>query len=157
MKSLGILIGRAVYWCGWPVLWLVARFGRPRTRVFVVAGGEFLVLKGWIGSGDWILPGGGIHRAEVPVEAGQREVLEEVGIKLDKQSIRQIGNEHLVSKRHGLPFRQYFFVAQLRSKPSLILQKNEIYQAHWMNIKNCPDANLRFVIDSLGGVHNLIK
>lgn len=52
--------------------------------------GKILFIKNTYGKGNWTLPGGQIEKGETPEEAAKREVLEEVGIKLN--SVTKIGS-----------------------------------------------------------------
>jgi 8-oxo-dGTP pyrophosphatase MutT (NUDIX family) len=52
--------------------------------------GKILFIKNTYGKGNWNLPGGRIDRGESSEEAVRREVLEEVGIRLD--SVTKIGS-----------------------------------------------------------------
>jgi 8-oxo-dGTP pyrophosphatase MutT (NUDIX family) len=54
---------------------------RPRAEIFILKGRKLIVgqpQKGWSG---YIIPGGGIDRGEKPIDAAQREALEELGVK----------------------------------------------------------------------------
>jgi 8-oxo-dGTP pyrophosphatase MutT (NUDIX family) len=65
-------------------LWWFVR--RPRThgvKMIVRRGDEALFVRHTYGDREaWEFPGGGIHRAESPVQAATREVREEVGLTI---------------------------------------------------------------------------
>ena len=72
MKSLWTFLGRVGGVMTWPLVWVVIRY-TTRSRVLIICGDEVLLLKGWLSTGRWGLPGGGIRRGEDPVEAVLRE------------------------------------------------------------------------------------
>ncbi len=52
-------------------------------RVLAIDGaGRVLLICHSYGSGQWLLPGGGIARGEAPLAAAQRELAEETGLSL---------------------------------------------------------------------------
>lgn len=53
-----------------------------RPRVAVVAKDEVLLVKSWVGTGRWELPGGSQKKGETNQEAARRELREEVGADL---------------------------------------------------------------------------
>jgi 8-oxo-dGTP diphosphatase len=57
--------------------------------VAIWRGREVLLMKraGGVGSGGWFLPGGHVEPGERPVDAAVREVKEETGIVLDRESL----------------------------------------------------------------------
>jgi len=128
MKAALMFGGRVLYWLGWPV-WRVVMPRSVRTRVFVVCDGEVLVVRPILGSGNWSLPGGGLHRGEDARRGARREVAEETGIVLDPQALVDFGLHE--SARNGIKLRGQYFGAQLYARPKLQLQKREIAAAEW--------------------------
>lgn len=131
MKKLWQKAGVAAFWLAWPALWVYLRMGK-RTRVLIICGNEFLVLKGWLGSGDWMLPGGGLHRGENSLQGLIREVAEETGIELYEKDV-----EFLYGGRHhnkGLQFSYDCYAARLAEKPVIKLQKHEIVEYGWLPV-----------------------
>ena len=64
----------------------------PRTRVMVVLNGtELLMVKNWMGSQQWTLPGGGVKRGEAPDAAAVRELNEETGLVLNREQLQFVG------------------------------------------------------------------
>ncbi len=52
-------------------------------RVLAIdSAGRVLLIRHSYGSGQWLLPGGGIARGEAPLAAAQRELAEETGLSL---------------------------------------------------------------------------
>lgn len=63
--------------------WRIARVRLLGCRVFAFdAEGQVLLIRHSYGSGNWMLPGGGLGRGEEPLAAALRELLEETGLAL---------------------------------------------------------------------------
>lgn len=64
--------------------WRVSKCTVRGCRVLVIdRAGRVLLIRHSYGSGEWMLPGGGLARREDPVAGGLREVAEETGVRLD--------------------------------------------------------------------------
>ena len=123
--------GRVAFWITWPASWLVLRWSH-RTRLLLVCGDEFLVLRGWLGNGEWGLPGGGLHRREEPVAGLLREVKEETGISLRPDQVKFAFDG--LYKNQGLRFTYHSYTAEIDSKPNLKRQAKEIAEIAWQSI-----------------------
>ncbi len=132
-----VILSRICFWVGWPGSWLILRLSN-RTRVLIVCGSEFLAVRSWLGSGDWGLPGGGLHRGEDPAVGAIREVDEEVGLSIDGKQLSTIYSGRIYSK--GLSYGAVIFGAVLGSKPKLNLQRLEIRDAKWVSIDDIQSA-----------------
>jgi 8-oxo-dGTP pyrophosphatase MutT (NUDIX family) len=132
-------LGRTGFWLLWPGLWLYLRFSY-RTRVLLICGDEFLVLRSWFGTADWGLPGGGAHKQEAAVVAAQRELFEETGIKVVVTELTDRGE--FMAHSHGFRYKYRLFVHEVASKPELRLQAEEIKDATWLNHANLPKRHL---------------
>lgn len=128
MKKVGQVIGRLVFWVTWPGLWLLVRWSR-RTRLLLVCGDEFLAVRGWLGNGEWGLPGGGLHRGEEPIRGLLREVQEETGLTLALSHIKPAFQARY--QAHGLRFNYQAFVAEMSIKPALRPRSWEITEIIW--------------------------
>lgn len=63
--------------------WRIARVKLLGCRIFAFDGeGQVLLIRHSYGSGNWMLPGGGLGRGEEPLAAALRELLEETGLAL---------------------------------------------------------------------------
>ena len=125
-------IGVIAWWVTLPAL-IVYLWNKPRTRVLVRAGGEILVVRGWLGSGKWMLSGGGLHKNESPVDGAVREVREETGLTLTPQDLVPLQQEEY--RFHGIKFPCHYFVVDLPGTPSdypLYPQPMEISRAAWV-------------------------
>jgi 8-oxo-dGTP diphosphatase len=142
-KKLGILS----YWLSWPGLYLYLRLSR-RTRVVIVYGDKVLLVKGWLGSGKWILPGGGLHKGEKPERGAAREVKEETGLDIPPEKLTYFGSS--MYKNHGFRFTYYRFFIELEKQSAMKIQKGEITEVEWvdldtMNTKNTDIETLRCI------------
>jgi len=64
--------------------WRISRCAVRGCRVLVLdRAGRVLLIRHSYGSGDWMLPGGGLGRREDPVGGACREAQEETGCRLD--------------------------------------------------------------------------
>lgn len=133
MKKLWLLMGKLVYWVSYPALF-VMMYRSKRTRVIVHASGKILAVKGWMGSGHWNLPGGGLHKGEKPADGAVRELAEETGLQVKPESLRHIHTKRVVDT-NGIRYAEIFFVVDLPKTVPLQRQKWEISEAAWMPIK----------------------
>lgn len=101
-----------------------------RARVIVQVDDKILVLKGWYGSNRWMLPGGGMHAGELPVEAAVRELAEETGIKLKPQDLTPAGNGK-VKDSYGLGYAYHLFTVKLPERPLVSVSNYEIHDSAW--------------------------
>jgi ADP-ribose pyrophosphatase YjhB (NUDIX family) len=98
--------------------------------VLIQADGHILLVQGWLGSGQWGLPGGGLHRHENPRLGAVREVAEETSVPLLPEQCAHIGNEW--RSKNGLRWYCHFFATRL---PNLIQphpQPGEIIATRWV-------------------------
>lgn len=137
MKHIWHSIGKGAFWLLWPALFIYLWFTK-RTRILVVVGHEVLLIKGWLSSGRWGLPGGGLHAWESPEKGAQRELQEETGITVGTDQFHLLHSQKARSS-HGHQFFAYTYVLELPEKPELHLQKGEITDAKWVSWQNLND------------------
>ncbi|MFN8173755.1 MAG: NUDIX domain-containing protein [Solirubrobacteraceae bacterium] len=81
---LRIALGRAGFRLAYRlahVYWAIVRPSGRGVKVVVRRGdGRLLLVRHTYGPPTWTFPGGGVHRRESPVDAGRRELAEEVGV-----------------------------------------------------------------------------
>ena len=123
--------GKSFYWLTWPLLALYI-YRTSRTRVLVICGDEVLVVKGWHGTGSWELPGGGLHRKELPADGAIRELYEETGISVTATDLQFLFSSP-AKRHHGLSYKIFAYVLELKTKPELTKQKLEITHLEWMH------------------------
>lgn len=90
---------------------------------------EILLVRDWLGRGEWGLPGGGAKKGENMKAAACRELLEEVGIQTSPSQLQPSGD--YVHHEKGLKFHAYFFILRLDNKPVLRLRWFEMAEAQW--------------------------
>lgn len=132
--SLRARLGRLIYIFGKPVITIVFRYGRPRTRVFVVARGELLLVQSVIGSGAWELPGGGLRLKEAPIDGARRELREELGLKIDASMGQLLSAAPLRITHQGSRFRCWPILVMLSQQPELRLRRTEILATQWVPV-----------------------
>ncbi len=138
MRRLWLFIGNVVAFCGWPVLFFYLRIGK-RTRIVLVSDKSVLVVKGWLSSSKWSLPGGGLHKGENPAIGACRELFEETGLVLAPDKLKQIGQFR--GGTRGLQFNYYGFVVHLDQKITPVAKGIEIVEARWLPIIELNQTN----------------
>ena len=120
--------GRLIYYAIWPVLVLYTPFTH-RTRVVVRCGTDVLLVKGWLSSGMWQLPGGGVHWGEPHDQSAVRELFEETGVTVAAVNLQQVAT----GRMYELPGYAYtLYAVDIPAKSQLRLQKGEITNAVWL-------------------------
>ncbi len=145
-------IGRAVYWATWPGIWLVIQLSPPRTRLALIHKGKVLLVKDWLGSGEWTLPGGGLKHGESAEVGAARELLEETSILIDTKSLKSLGSFRV--KTNGIPVRIVGFWKDIKQAPTVTARKGELIGFMWADkrdLKMLPiSTTARVVLASLG-------
>ncbi len=126
------LISTIVYWLSWPFIYLVINNTR-RTRVVIRHKNEILLVRPILNNGRWDLPGGGINSGEDPAVSACREVSEELSITIKPKELRFIKEIQLVSR--FVKMQAIVYEVQLKSKPSIKIQRKELTGAQWANTK----------------------
>jgi 8-oxo-dGTP diphosphatase len=134
------IIGRLAYIVVSPAIFVYAALSKPRTRLLIIVNDEVLVVKNWLGAGNWSLPGGGAHKNEKPIAAAMREVKEELGIDISSVEIEALGTQVSVESKL-LKSKYYLFAAKLNKKPKLTLQQLEIRDATWLAVDEINQVN----------------
>lgn len=128
MKRLLLALGRCAYWAAWPVFFVYLQFSYGRTRVVVHRGDKILVVKQWVGTGKWQLPGGGMHKNEPVVLSALRELREETGLALEPGQLTPVGKAN--HRSHGAQYAMHVFTAAWPEGDTR-LQRFEIADAWW--------------------------
>jgi 8-oxo-dGTP pyrophosphatase MutT (NUDIX family) len=94
--------------------WRLARVRLNGCRVLAFdPEGRILLIRHSYGSGNWMLPGGGIGRGEAPLAAGLRELVEETGCRLDNARVLAVVEEPL----HGTVNRVHVITGTASGTP----------------------------------------
>ena len=130
---LWIIIGRILYVLVWPLLYLYLRLGGERTRVVVTYKDNILLVQNWLGTGQWMLPGGGVYRHERPTNSAVRELKEETGLKVRPHDLKFIGNANYKGK--GLNIALVCYHLKLTIKPKLKIRRQlEVMNIKWVSL-----------------------
>jgi 8-oxo-dGTP pyrophosphatase MutT (NUDIX family) len=130
MKKLWEIVGRMAFWFCWPLIYVYS-LKRTRASVLVVDGSKVLLVKNWLSSGKWALPGGGVAHNESPLACARRELIEELGLNSKPQELKLILKGWF--KESGLKFYQVCFGFDINSKPRLKIRKWELVDARWFS------------------------
>ena len=118
------------------VMSLVFKLGPKKDRVRVIIyrdDGDILLVKSRFSRQEWSLPGGGVNRNEGYEQAAAREILEEVGIKID--NLRYLGKAN--SHESYAKFSVRVFVAHASDYD--IRCNFEMMEARWLNMNYLPE------------------
>lgn len=108
---------------------------------------KILLVKSWLGSGVWCLPGGGIRSQESSEQAAIREVREETGLGLNLSSLHLVGHER--SGHSGMHYMGDFFVTNFTGDQRPVVRPPEIIAVEWFEIQNLPHRLAAEVIRAL--------
>lgn len=140
MRKLWQALGIGGFWLLSPVLLVYLRLN-ARTRVIIETGGQILLVKPWLGTGRWDLPGGGLKLNESAEDGAVREVFEETGIELKPGSLKSLGR---VKKSGLFPARIHCFSVKLDHSPAVKKQFVELIDIDWVKV----DDRSKYAINS---------
>jgi 8-oxo-dGTP pyrophosphatase MutT (NUDIX family) len=120
--------------------WFIARPQVRGVKCALTDGERVLLVRHTYGHPEWDLPGGGIRRGEEPAEAAQREMEEELGVRID--DLRPLGDISI--RPYRAHERIYCFHAELGS-PELTIDRGELADARWFRRAEMPAALSRYV------------
>lgn len=128
------------------------RFYREAARAIVIRDGKIALVKskkeGW-----YKFPGGGIEEGEGAADAAIRETLEETGVVLRRESVREYGMVHEIRKSiyyENEIFEQKSFYFTADAEDTVAAQNLNGYEAElgyvldWVDIKLAYDTNMSF-------------
>lgn len=135
-------IGRVVFYLAWP-FWLVYfRVSNNRTRVVIIYENQVLLVKSWLGSGKWGLPGGGVKLREDIKQGAIREVNEETGVDISGYSLQELGTYE--ARARGFSYTLHMFLVQVPKRYKLKKQRLEISDATWCDLDKLADLKLDY-------------
>lgn len=130
-RTLGLL----GFWVTWPLIWIYVRITPPRARIMIFQDDSILLVKNWLGTSHWVLPGGGIDKHEQPAQAVIREVEEELAMTLDPEKLIDLGLQ-TSHEKGGLRSQYYLFAIRLEKQPIVKPRAHEIMDFTWTDIKD---------------------
>jgi 8-oxo-dGTP pyrophosphatase MutT (NUDIX family) len=113
--------------------WFVRRPQQHGVKCVLTDGENVLLVRHTYGKREWDLPGGGIKRDERAVEAAQREMQEELGLRLE--GWRDLG--YLRGTEYHRRDTIYCFQAELNGE-SMTIEPGEIDIAQWFSRRRLP-------------------
>lgn len=102
-----------------------------RTRALVRNQGKVLLVRNWVGSQRWTLPGGGLQSGEAPRQGLKRELVEELGLDLDMEEFKQILTTQQSEETVDFPI--IIFEIRSQGKTALTVRRPEIIEAKWFD------------------------
>ncbi|HUD05364.1 MAG TPA: NUDIX hydrolase [Candidatus Saccharimonadales bacterium] len=132
MRRSQLGLGVVAYWMVRPLLFLYLNESH-RTRVIVVHDQKIAVVRAWLGDGKWSLPGGGIHKGELPEVSAARELKEETKLNLSPGDLKFLSVEKITS--HGITTSIHYFFYISPTLETLKAGRPEITSADWLNIE----------------------
>lgn len=135
-----IRLGRLAYKTIGPFMRLYMTHKHLRVRVLLLSpdGSEVLLMRSWLGHQSWSLPGGGIQRAETPLQAAVREIKEETGLHVEPLALKELGV--FPNPYKTAPFTIACFIGTTKkATPSqLAHRKLEVLDAQWFPVQKLP-------------------
>ncbi len=114
--------------------WRLAKVQLEGCRVIARdAAGRVLLIRHSYGSGNWMLPGGGIGRSEALLAAALRELAEETGLELESARCLAVLEEPL----YGTINRVHLFEGISRGEPRA--DGREVIEARFFPVSAMPE------------------
>jgi 8-oxo-dGTP pyrophosphatase MutT (NUDIX family) len=138
-KTPPLWIGSLLYIVLRPFIWFAIK-GSTRAYVVVLAEDNVLLTKNWLGlHKKWRLPGGGVKKSEDPIVAAERELYEEVGLKIDKNKLTALNFDPIkVSKT----FKANIYLIEFSTKMAINRNQNELSDAQWIPLVKINELNV---------------
>lgn len=139
MKRILQHLTTALYYFLYPLLIKISK-NSSRSRVVIFSpSGKIIVVKNWISSGKWHLPGGGRRKNEDSGQGAAREVLEETKLEVNPSELEFI--KQLKFNERGKKWILDIFKISLKSEPSLSPLWYEISEVRWIDPKELNEDN----------------
>jgi len=102
--------------------------GRVAQKAIIIRGGAVLAVLNHNGK-KWGLPGGRLHKGELPVDGLKREVREEIGVEI---TVEEVVCVELFSNPEAPHVSIGYTATFLEHEPVLTLAKDEIAEITWV-------------------------
>jgi ADP-ribose pyrophosphatase YjhB (NUDIX family) len=124
--------------------WFIFRPKTKGVKCVIIFENKIFLIRPTYSHKKWTLPGGGVKRNETFEEAAKREIMEEVGISLQK--IDKIG-ERASHWEYKKDFVELFYAKVLNS--DFKIDNIEIAEAKWASLDNIPEPNMPIVQEAI--------
>ena len=114
--------------------WFICRPYTSGVCCLIECDERFLFIRQIYGDRSWTIPEGGIKKHEVPAEAIQREVKEEVGVSLSE--LRCLGQ--FVNTEQYKVDTVYCYFSSVKES-TVIIDHIEVKEAGWFILSNLPE------------------
>lgn len=116
------------------IYWFMVRPETQGVKCVIECGGKILMLRRTLGNAKWVFPGGAIKTGEKAKSAVIREVLEDVGMRLE--NIRLLGKftEVILHRRETL----HCFSAKVINQNQVKIDQGRIREVKWFLISSLP-------------------
>lgn len=101
----------------------------------------------WYENGMYLAPGGIVDENETPVTAAVREVFEETGLVVSKDSLSLI--HHYQNELNGRSFDNYYFISRTCSGEAVNKEPARHSAIGWFPLSNLPKNTSEIVYDVL--------
>jgi 8-oxo-dGTP pyrophosphatase MutT (NUDIX family) len=135
------------------VLPLARIFLRRSQRAYILFydQGQVLLVKNWLSTDEWLLPGGGIRSNESPESAALREVHEELGLQV-KAQLSLLYSGHWQTDNLG--FHYYIYLAE-QNFDTIKRRKLEITEVKFVSVQELNSINIK--PEALHCINKLLK
>jgi ADP-ribose pyrophosphatase YjhB (NUDIX family) len=127
-------------YAGMRAYWFLVRPQLIGVKCVVTHGDDVLLVRHTYGCRDWDLPGGGVKRGEVPLDAARREMREELGRRIEAWLV--LGQLQGTNNHHR--DRLHVFQGQLEDR-RVELDLTELSEAAWFPRDQLPAELARYV------------
>lgn len=110
-------------------------------HVLIQSGDDYLLIKrseikrGFLNVYPtyWDIPGGGVEKGELPRDGALRECIEEIGVRLDKDSLELIHEDSQLDTSKDTVFTRLVYIAEwFGEKPIIRLDPEEHTDFKWL-------------------------
>ena len=143
-------LGRLSHKVMTPFFKLVMSEKHVRVRALIInEDKEVLLVRSWLGSQRWSLPGGGIKSSETPAEAAAREVHEETGLRLAHDQLHELGVFPSRGNKYTYTVACYAIEVAKREPRISRHRRLEMLDMSWFPLKNLPKDCSETVVQAL--------